>query len=255
MAADREQIIAEEAKFADEHYQPYAEDLDINPTMFRKYSHPSQMWDWRQRAALLMGDLAGKKVLDLGCGMGEETVYFAKLGAEVWSIDVSPVGVEITRRRAEHNGLADRVHAQVMAADPTAFQDASFDLVHGLGILHHIGLAPGLAEVKRLLKPGGLAVFLEPMGNSRLVDRLKALVYGGEMDYTDHEKPLEKRELLAMGRQFAEFRLFPYHLTFRLRSKLPWALAQKLPRLDYHLLKFLPPLTHFAGGVVVYLRK
>ena len=142
-----------------------------------------------------------------------------------------------------------------MGADPTSFPDQSFDLIHGLGILHHLDLARGLAEVDRLLKPGGKGVFLEPMGNSRLVDRLKQTVYGEGMDATEHERPIRLAEFRALAGRFAEVELFPYHLTYRLRSKLPRSLASRLPVLDYYLLKALPPLAHFAGGVVICLKK
>src|SRR5690606_33263595 len=108
---------------------------------------------------------------DFGCGMGEEAVYFARLGAHVTAIDISEVGVEITRRRAAHNGLAGRIDARVMRADPTELPSASFDVVHGLGILHHLDdLEQALREVARLLKPDGMAIFLEPLGNSPMVE-------------------------------------------------------------------------------------
>ena len=112
--------------------------------------------------------VADNRVLDFGCGAGEESVYLAKLGARVTAIDVSPRGIALTRARAEANGVADLVDAWLMRCDPTAFSDASFDVVHGFGILHHIGLQNGLAEVHRLLRPGGRGVFWEHMGNSTL---------------------------------------------------------------------------------------
>src|SRR5436190_6532336 len=163
-----------EAAFADREYAPYDGDLRLCEKMVTRYARPRQRWDWRQFAAQLLGDVRGRALLDFGCGMGEEAVCFARLGADVTAIDVSPVGVRMTRDRAARNGLSDRVSPHVMDATALTFPDGSFDLVHGLGILHHVGLRMGLVEVRRVLKPGGVGVFLEPMGNVKIVERCKA---------------------------------------------------------------------------------
>src|SRR4051812_8834438 len=92
-------VLREEASFANEDYAPYAHDLEINPGMFRRYLSPSELWDWRQMAALLLGNIAGLDLLDFGCGMGEESVYFAKLGARVTGIDISDLGVATLKKR------------------------------------------------------------------------------------------------------------------------------------------------------------
>lgn len=154
-------VLRDEASFANEDYAPHADDLAINPEMFRRYHTPAELWDWRQLAALLLGDIAGKDLLDMACGMGEESVYFAKLGARVTGIDISDVGIASLKKRAAHHRLDLR--AFEMRVDPTSFADDSFDRIHGLGILHHVGIEPGLAEVDRLLRPGGVGVFLEPI--------------------------------------------------------------------------------------------
>src|SRR5437667_11292967 len=145
-----EQQLREEAAFADSHYAQYANELAVNAAMFRKYTHPKDRWDWRQYGASLLGSVDGRRLLDPGCGMGEEAVYFALRGAHVTAIDISLVGVEIARKRAAYNGVEDRVRAEMMRADQTEFADESFDIVHGFGILHHIGLEAGLCEIRRV---------------------------------------------------------------------------------------------------------
>src|ERR1019366_2914432 len=120
-----------EAQFADNAYMPYADDLDISAVWFRKYSHPVHMWDLREFSAQWLGQLEGKQLLDYGCGMGEEAIYFAKLGAQVTAIDVSPLGIDLVSRRALHNGLGERVRAFQMDARATTFETETFDLVHG----------------------------------------------------------------------------------------------------------------------------
>ncbi len=256
LPAQRDEILEEEARFADEQYARHEGDFAINQFMFDKYAHPVRWWDWREQSARLMGDLAGKEVLDFGCGMGEESTYFAKLGARVTAIDISPKGVEMTQERAAYNGLGDRVQALVMAADPTEFEDKSFQVIHGLGILHHVGLEPGLLEVKRLLAPGGVGVFLEPMGNSSLLEKIKYDLLGKKLDLeaTDHERPITLAELEPLKNQFDSLEVYPYHLFFRVRRFLPKALHQTLRKLDYYLLKLIPPLKHFAGAVVLKVR-
>jgi SAM-dependent methyltransferase len=249
MDITREQI-HQEAAFADCHYQRYANDLKMNPRMFAKYSHPKELWDWRQYGATLIGPLKGARLLDLGCGMGEESVYFAKLGASVTAVDISPVGIDLTKARAVHNGVGDKVQAFVMRADKTDFADGSFDFIHGFGILHHIGLDQGFKEVSRLLRPGGRGLFFEHMGNSQYIEQLR-----GRKDYTEYEKPLKWKDLVAHTGRFTRLDLKAFHVFTRLRSLSPRLGSDNFRRLDSWLLRFCPPLRHFASGVVIYLEK
>ena len=253
-------VLRDEADFANSDYRPYADSLEIQPSMFRRYSHPTQMWEWRQRSAQLLGDLQGLQLLDFGCGMGEESMYLAKLGAIVTGIDISEVGVESLKRRAQFNGLSDRVHAYEMRVDPTEFADESFDRVHGLGILHHVKIEPGLAEVWRLLKPGGIAVFLEPMGDSAFVERIKAWMMqnmriDGSHGVTEHEENLHWQEIAEATKRFSEVRTYPYHLLYRAHRLLPKWSWNGIRRLDYWVLGIAPWLRRYAGGCVIYLRK
>jgi SAM-dependent methyltransferase len=179
--------------------------------------------------------------------MGEESVYFAKLGARVTGIDISDVGIASLRRRAAFHKLD--ITALEMRIDPTSFPDASFDRVHGLGILHHVGIERGLAEVDRLLRPGGLGVFLEPVGNSKTVEAVKTFLmkharFLGDFDHvTDHEHNLTWREVET------------YHLLYRLKRFFPDASLDTIRRIDQGLLALAPRLRHYAGGVVIAVRK
>jgi SAM-dependent methyltransferase len=256
--ASLDRVLRVEADFANEDYGRFQDQLAINPDMFRRYRQPSDLWDWRQRSALLLGEIAGTDLLDLGCGMGEESIYFASLGARVTAIDISEVGIATLRRRAAFHRLD--IRAFEMRADPTGFADASFDRIHGLGILHHIGIERGLAEVARLLRPGGTGVFLEPMGDSPVVERVKAwlMTYGRALaDFdrvTAYERNLTWREVEHAVRRFPQSALYPYHLLYRVKRFLPGRVLNVVRRFDAHMLAELPRLRRFAGGVVIVVR-
>ena len=187
--------------------------------------------------------------------MGEESIYFAKLGAQVTAIDVSQVGVDLVLARARHNGLSDRLEAYQMDAVHTTFPSESFDLIHGLGIIHHIGLEQGLREVKRLLKPGGRGVFLEHMMNSRLLEKIKDRLFGADEDHTEYEKPLRWDDCQAYASQFSQYHLTPYYLMGRLRRHVRIFDNDRTRRMDWAMLTAVPSLRHFAGSVVISLQK
>jgi 2-polyprenyl-3-methyl-5-hydroxy-6-metoxy-1,4-benzoquinol methylase len=250
----------EEADFANSEYARMLGDTQLNPRMLAKYREPRQMWDWRQRAGRLLGDIRGKALLDYGCGQGEEAGYFAVLGARVTAIDISEVGIRVGRERALANKLD--IDFRVMSCIATDFPGESFDVVHGLGILHHVGLAEGLAEVHRVLRPGGVAVFLEPLGSSPLVEAVKRRIHAavgrplGLTPVTSGEENLRLADIRRETARWEDRRIYTYRLTHRARKLfLPKLLWDWSLRLDYVLLAAFPPLRHFAGAAVIYLRK
>src|SRR5262249_24091906 len=140
------------------------------------------------------------------------------------------------RRRAALHGLT--ITALQMRADPTSFPNASFDRIHGLGILHHIGIERGLEEVARLLRPGGVGVFLEPMGDRPAIEAVKAwLMRHGRLlvnfdRITDHERNLTWREVERAVRRFPHAALYPYHLLYRLKRFIPRRAFDAVRRFD-----------------------
>jgi SAM-dependent methyltransferase len=100
------------------------------------------------------GALAGRDVLEVGCGSGVHAKLLARAGANVTAIDLTPTAVELTRKRLELAGL----DARVLEADAEQlpFEVGSFDLVWSWGVVHHSRDTDRvLAEVARVLRPGG----------------------------------------------------------------------------------------------------
>src|SRR6185369_6564893 len=106
----------------------------------------------------------GDSVLDVGCGTGEVTIP-AKMSAgqtgHVYGIDPAPEMIPVARNKAARKGLAIDFRVGVIEALP--FPDASMDVVTSSLMMHHLSddlRTRGLAEIYRVLKPGGrLLVF------------------------------------------------------------------------------------------------
>src|SRR5207302_5586412 len=96
----------------------------------------------------------GKRVLEVGVGMGADCVRFAQAGAQVTGVDLTERAVEITRGRLEEEGLDGDV--RVADAESLPFPDDSFDLVYSWGVLHHTpDPVAAITEARRVLAPGG----------------------------------------------------------------------------------------------------
>jgi len=98
-----------------------------------------------------------KKVLEIGCGIGTDTINFARAGAEVVAIDLSTSSIELAKKRAQVFGLEDKISfyntnseqlSQTVPIEP-------FDLIYSFGVIHH---SPHpeliLKELKKYVKPG-----------------------------------------------------------------------------------------------------
>jgi ubiquinone/menaquinone biosynthesis C-methylase UbiE len=82
---------------------------------------------------------AGKTVLEVGCGIGTDTIRFARAGAHVTAVDLSEESLELARRRAEVSGLADRITFHLADAENlgATVPEATYDLVYSFGVIHH----------------------------------------------------------------------------------------------------------------------
>jgi len=99
---------------------------------------------------------AGKRVLEIGCGIGTDAVNFARAGAEYTGTDLSEESLKLTRQRFAVYGLKGRLLAANGERVAEALPGEQFDLVYSFGVIHHTP-DPGavVAEVRRLIKPTG----------------------------------------------------------------------------------------------------
>ncbi len=81
----------------------------------------------------------GKKVLEIGCGIGTDTINFARAGAEVTAVDLSAESINLATKRAEVMGLSDRIDFFEANAEHLAdfIPAQKFDLVYSFGVIHH----------------------------------------------------------------------------------------------------------------------
>lgn len=118
----------------------------------------------------LIHNVTNKRILDYGCGSGQDSKKIAKFGAlEVVGIDISEVSITIARKEAKAAGLQGRCKFLAMDAENMTFEDNSFDIVYCSGVLHHIDLDKAYPEIARVLKPSGQVICLEPLVYNPLI--------------------------------------------------------------------------------------
>lgn len=217
----------------------------------------------RLEAALLAltGDVAGRPIVDLGCGVGDLSLHLLQRGARVTGLDLSPGMIEIARRRADlfTDGSFEGVAATVEA---TGLPAGGFDLVVGKWILHHVELEPALEEVTRLLAPGGTAIFIENSAlNPVLMFARRHLTgrFGIPRFGTEDEHPLDKGDYKLMRRHHPSLRLeFPEFTFFRLfdRQVLHFRYPRAsgvISRVDKGIYERMPRLRRYSFRVLVVL--
>lgn len=142
----------------------YVKDVSLEagtPEFFahiRPWMNPYKFPDVMPRIERVAPRLAGQEVLEIGCGMGFDTVELLRRDVKVLATDLTPAAVHMAQRHFEVEGLqAEGVRvANVLDLD---FPDDSFDGVYSIGVVHHTGDTPrALREIHRVLKPGGMAV-------------------------------------------------------------------------------------------------
>lgn len=137
---------------------------DVTPDMYRRWraTQIGATTERLERTLMLerIGEVRGKRLLEIGCGDGELAVLLARQGAIVSAIDVSEVMIAAARRRARSEGVS--VDFVVASAHAIPHDDATFDAVIAVTILCFVKEAsPVFAEIARVLRPGGRLVIGE----------------------------------------------------------------------------------------------
>ena len=111
----------------------------------------------------------GKTLLDFACGNGENGIYGALAGAEVFGIDISPEGIENSKKNAQKMGVGGQCRHEVMDGEKMLFDDNFFDLAVEYGALHHVDLDAALGELARVLKPDAKMICIEALRHNPLI--------------------------------------------------------------------------------------
>lgn len=265
---DRARLDAEEA-FHDQ----WAEAVDPTPFDVRKANEACTSPEMRYIRAQL-GSLGGKKLLDVGCGLGEASVYFALEGARVTAMDISQGMLEATSRLARLNGVMVATHKS--AAEQTNLPEReAFDIIYAGNLLHHVDIEATLRLLKPHLAADGVFVSWDPVAYNPVIKVYRAIATRVR---TPDEHPLRRADLRLIKREFRQVETRFFWLTSLLificmavlQRRSPnrerfwkavvaesdrWEpLYRPLRRLDDCLLRMMPPLRWLCWNVVIVAR-
>ncbi|MEM7682912.1 MAG: methyltransferase domain-containing protein [Planctomycetota bacterium] len=205
------ELLAREAEHFDRHYadEAAAGVAPLSAADRVRYTAPPARTiypreDYHRRLASTAAPGPAKRILEIACGNGIDASILAHNGAEVYAYDLSSESVELTLRRAQVNGVSDRVHATQASDLDRAFpEEEPFDHVVGYAALHHLPDMLALAhQAAQRVKPGGSVVFTEPVVNSRLLLGLRNLVPLRIDPATDDEVPLTEPDVRRFAQAF-----------------------------------------------------
>ena len=229
-----------------------------DPHNFYEAGGLDEVW----RAYLVrIGALRGKTILDFGCGDGWAATEYARRGGLVHSFDISFESLKKVKAKLAGGGRHGRVHPAVMAAEHLGYRTGSFDLVLGIGILHHTDLSMVSGEVSRVLRPGGRALFMEPLAHNPFLRAFRTLTPGRR---TPTERPMTVQQMreFVRGFEWAEFR--GYQLVSIIPQGLLWATGNRAifrmslrlsEAMDHWLLPKWPALHRYCWSAIIEVRK
>ena len=209
----------------------------------------------------LRGDISKLNILDFGCGNGWVSIDLAKSGAQVWGIDISEESIKKARKWAENENLSNKIKFEKMPGENIKYNDNFFDLVLGSAILHHTEIKLAVKEIFRVLKPGGKALFIEPMNQNVFLKIWRKLT---PWRRSPMEKALTYKDIMFIRDIFPKINsyffgflsIFTSGLIIIFRSN-PFLVYVHVcaEKIDDMLLKAIPFLGKYCSVVVLELSK
>jgi ubiquinone/menaquinone biosynthesis C-methylase UbiE len=217
---------------------------------------------WAMYTEVLKQDVAGKRVLVVGCGFGDDCFQLARVGARVYGFDLSPELLEVGRQVAAREGL--EIDFRQLPAEQLDYPDGFFDAILVRDILHHVEIPQAMSELVRVSRPGAVAVINEVYTHS-LIDRIRyswfvrevlykrmvRIVYGADKPYiTEDERKMNEHDIALVLRGL-EPRPRTRFFDMAVNRVLP-AHTRALNILDHVVLNFaMRPVAHYLGGRIL----
>ena len=161
-------------------------------------------------AVNLLGNVKDRKILNPGCGAGEESVYLATKNAQVTAFDISAEMLKVAQKLTSKFKVEKLVQFKKMNAEKLEFEDESFDLIFGNSVLHHIDIKKAIKEFHHVLKKNGKAVFIEPLAYNPLINRYRKMAKNVR---TQDEHPLRYEDIEEFKKYFTNVRHYEFQLT------------------------------------------
>jgi SAM-dependent methyltransferase len=145
-----------------------------------------------------LGNIKGKRLLDVGCGLGEASVYFAMLGADVTSSDLSQGMLDATTRLANINGVSVKQHI-ASAEDMQLPPNAKFDFIYSGNLLHHVNIEETIKRIKPHLADDGKFVTWDPLAYNPAINVYRSIATDVR---TPDEHPLKWGDIKLFHKHF-----------------------------------------------------
>ena len=218
-----------------------------------------------------LGNMKGKRLLDVGCGLGEASVYFAILGANVTSSDLSQGMLDATTRLAQANGVSVKQHV-ASAEDMQLSPDAKFDIIYAGNLLHHVDIEETITRIKPHLANGGVFVTWDPLAYNPAINVYRSMAtdvrtpdehplkWGDIKLFHKHFRTVETRYfwfttliifvLMALAQRRNPNKERFWKVVVQEGNKWGW-LYRPLEKIDRLLLTIFPPLRLLCWNVVM----
>lgn len=233
--------------------------LRVSQQTFTRYASPTRDTAYPLEYAYHeLGRVEGQRIVDFGCGSGANSVLLANRGAHVWGIDISEDLLRLAKRRLAVSGREGGASFIAGSAHDMPFPDSSIDVVFGIAILHHLDLDRVSREVRRVLRPGGRAIFQEPVRNSPILRFMRSLIPYRAPDISPYERPLTDAELRRFAAGFTSWSVRPFALPHVQVGKVLPPLRKywrSLYEVDRRLLCRAPWLARYASIRVISLTR
>jgi SAM-dependent methyltransferase len=210
---------------------------DIEERRYRTHYHLPELFESMDRM--------DQRLLEVGCGIGVDSIQLAKRGFQVTAVDLTESALAVAKQFATRREAT--VDFRLGNAEGLDFPDESFDAVYSFGVLHHTpDIERSVAEVYRVLRPGGRAYVMLYHRNSlvNLMHQALRLPYESPRDRKDHcpvVYTFSRSGVRKLFRDFASVEVhsdYPFTYGFGpLATKLPLGVRRLLGRvIGWHLM-------------------